>query len=268
MNRASAVQKPFDVIDFTLSYRSSQAVLNFVDCVMTADEVTGLGNLAYRPHDVFRTGMPGLVEVWPATTGAEKIELPLFDAPELIDHQDSDARHASTVVAHIKDLLAGAQAKLFGSAIRPQDILILVRKRDTFYALLRAELERENIPVAGADRIVLNNQIEILDLLALWDVCLLPEDDLQLACLLKSPLVGLTEDELFVLATCRGDASLYEALTLATETGTSFAEAARKLSQWLSLADQLPVFEFFSLVLTEGGRQAFHSGLGPAVDDV
>ena len=87
----------------------------------------------------------------------------------------------------------------------------------------------------------------------------MPEDDLQLACLLKSPLVGLTEDELFALAAGRGDASLYEALTQATETGTSFAEAARKLSQWLSLADQLPVFEFFSLVLTEGGRQAFHN---------
>ena len=38
-------------------------------------------------------------------------------------------------------------------------------------------------------------------------------------------------------------------------------------SQWLSLADQLPVFEFFSLVLTEGGRQAFHNRLGPGVDD-
>ena len=267
MQRASAVLKPFDVIDFTLSFRSSQAVLSFVDCVMSADEVTGLGSSAYRSHDVFRTGMPGLVEVWPATTGEEKTELPLFDAPDLSDHQDNDARHANAVVAHIKDLLAGNEVKLFCRAIRPQDILILVRKRDTFYALLRAELERENIPVAGADRIVLNNQIEILDLLALGDVCLLPEDDLQLACLLKSPLLGLTEDELFELATGRGEASLFDALVMAAETGTPFAEAAKKLLRWLGLADQLPVFEFFSLVLTEGGRQAFHSRLGPAVDD-
>ena len=267
MHRASAVRKPFDVIDFNLSFRSSQAVLSFVDCVMTADEVTGLGSSAYRSHDVFRTGMSGLVEVWPATTGAKKTELPLFDAPDLTDLQDSDALHASSVVKHIKGLLVGDEAKLFSRTIRPQDILILVRKRDTFYALLRAELERENIPVAGADRIVLNNQIEILDLLALGDVCLLPEDDLQLACLLKSPLVGLNEDDLFLLATGRGEASLYEALVLEAETGTQFFEAARKLSRWLGLADQLPVFEFFSLVLTEGGRKAFHSRLGPAVDD-
>ena len=76
MHRASAVQKPFDVIDFTLSFRSSQAVLSFVDCVMTADEVTGLGSSTYRSHDVFRTGMPGLVEVWPATTGEKKQNCP------------------------------------------------------------------------------------------------------------------------------------------------------------------------------------------------
>ena len=75
-SRATAVHKPFDVIDFTVSFRSSQAVLSFVDCVMTADDVTGLGSSTYRSHDVFRTGMPGLVEVWPATTGEEKQNCP------------------------------------------------------------------------------------------------------------------------------------------------------------------------------------------------
>lgn len=265
--RAGAVQKLFDVIDFSLSFRSSRAVLEFVDSVMTADEVSGLGNTPYQPHDVFRTGMAGLVEVWPVQAGAKKAELPMFDAPDLLVEEDSDTRHAREVVAHIKALLGGAETDLFGRAIRPQDILILLRRRDSFFALLRAELERANIPVAGADRIVLNNQIEILDLLALGDVCLLPDDDLQLACLLKSPLIGLDEDELFELAVYRGDASLFDALAEAATISERFSDAADKLNRWLGLADQLPVFEFFSVVLTEGGRQAFHRRLGPAVDD-
>ncbi len=265
--RAAAVGKPFDVIDFTLSFRSSQAVLHFVDSVMTADEVRGLGRSDYQNHDVFRTGMAGLVEVWPVSTGTTKADLPMFDAPDLLEEEDSDTRHAKNVVAHIKGLLDGAEAELFGRPIWPQDILILLRRRDSFFALLRAELERANIPVAGADRIVLNNQIEILDLLALGDVCLLPEDDLQLACLLKSPLIGLDEDELFALAVGRGKASLFEAVDKAAATSARFSGAAEKLNRWLGLADQLPVFEFFSVVLTEGGRQAFHRRLGPAVDD-
>ena len=265
--RASAAHKPFDEIDFTLSFRSSQAILNFVDSVMTADGISGLGASSYQQHDVFRTGMAGLVEVWPVKTGSEKVRLPMFDAPDLMDEEDSDARHAKDVVAHIKALLDGKEANLFGDVIRPHDILILLRRRDSFFALLRAELERANIPVAGADRIILNNQIEILDLLALGDVCLLPEDDLQLACLLKSPLVDLDEDELFTLAAGRGKSSLFEALNRASGMSARFSSAAEKLARWLSLADQLPVFEFFSVVLTEGGRRAFHRRLGPAVDD-
>ena len=265
--RAEAVRKPFDVIDFALSFRSSRAVLKFVDSVMTAEEVSGLGNAPYQPHDVFRTGMAGLVEVWPVQAGADKVVLPMFDAPDLLVEEDSDTRHAREVVVHIKALLDGAETDLFGREIRPQDILILLRRRDSFFALLRAELERANIPVAGADRIVLNNQIEILDLLALGDVCLLPDDDLQLACLLKSPLIGLDEDELFELAAHRGDASLFDALAEAATKSARLSAAGEKLNRWLGLADQLPVFEFFSVVLTEGGRRAFHQRLGPAVDD-
>ena len=265
--RASAVRKAFDEIDFTLSFRSSQAVLSLVDSVMTADEISGLGTSSYQRHDVFRIGMAGLVEVWPVRTGTNRASLPMFDAPDLLEGEDSDARHAKDVVAHIKALLEGKETDLLGRAIRPQDILILLRRRDSFFALLRAELERANIPVAGADRIVLNNQIEILDLLALGDVCLLPDDDLQLACLLKSPLVGLDEDDLFSLATGRGNATLFEALNRAARTSARLSAVAEQLARWLALADQLPVFEFFSVVLTEGGRRAFHRRLGPAVDD-
>ena len=73
---------------------------------MTADEVSGLGNTPYQPHDVFRTGMAGLVEVWPVQAGAKKAELPMFDAPDLLVEEDSDTRHAREVVAHIKALRA------------------------------------------------------------------------------------------------------------------------------------------------------------------
>ena len=52
-------------------------------------------------------------------------------------------------------------------------------------------LRRRQIPAAGADRIPVSTHIAVLDLLALADVMLLPEDDLQLAACLKSPLLGL-----------------------------------------------------------------------------
>ena len=53
------------------------------------------------------------------------------------------------------------------------------------------------MPVAGADRLVLTEHIAVMDLMALADALLLPDDDLALASVLKSPLFGLSEEQLF-----------------------------------------------------------------------
>src|SRR3546814_20896579 len=73
-------------------------------------------------------------------------------------------------------------------------------------------LKKENVAVAGADRMVLTYEIAVMDLMALGRFVLLPEDDLTLATLLKSPLVGLDEDELFELAWNRGERRLWHTL--------------------------------------------------------
>ena len=56
------------------------------------------------------------------------------------------------------------------------------------------------MPVAGLDRMVLTDQPAVRDLMALADALLLPSDDLTFACLLTSPLGGLTDDELSEIA--------------------------------------------------------------------
>ena len=64
--------------------------------------------------------------------------------------------------------------------------------------------EDARLPIAGADRLTLTEHIAVMDLMALGRVMLLPEDDLSLAAVLKSPLIGLDEDQLFALAHGRG----------------------------------------------------------------
>ena len=61
-------------------------------------------------------------------------------------------------------------------------------------------MKNAGVAVAGADRLVLTEHIAVMDLLALADALLLPQDDLALATVLKSPLFGLDEDALFHLA--------------------------------------------------------------------
>ncbi len=84
--------------------------------------------------------------------------------------------------------------------IRPGDILILVRRRGKLFDAMLQGLKRAHVPVAGADRLKLTEHIAIIDLMSLADAILLPTDDLSLAVALKSPLFGMTEDQLFKLA--------------------------------------------------------------------
>ena len=265
--RLEQVKRPFSEIDFTLSFRSSGAVLEFVNTLFKRDAHPGLGAERAKPHAVYHTHLAGLVELWPVIESAPATPPPYLDLPQLSEGDDGPVQQARRVAGHIKSLLEGRYQPHFGAAIASQDILILLRKRDSFFALLRAELERAGIPVAGADRMALKNQIEILDLLALADVCLLPEDDLQLACVLKSPLIGLPEEALLELATHRKDKSLFDQLLSFDGATDRFGAAIGKLLEWRQLSQNLPVFEFFSTVLSQGGRAAFHRRLGHAVDE-
>ena len=155
-----------------------------------------------------------------------------------------------------------------GRPIRPGDVLVLVRRRGPFVDhLLRAFKARE-VPVAGIDRMVPTEQLAVMDLIALGEFCLLPGDDLTLATVLKSPLIGLDEDALFALAYGRGNASLWATLVRRRNECPAFAEAHEALVAFLGVADWMAPFEFYSEVLgARGGRAALLGRLGPESGD-
>ena len=69
--------------------------------------------------------------------------------------------------------------------------MILLPRREPFGSEIIRQLKERGVPVAGADRIKLTEQIAVMDLIALGRFVLLPEDDLNLAALLRSPLCGI-----------------------------------------------------------------------------
>src|SRR5438128_4779948 len=94
---------------------------------------------------------------------------------------------------------------------RPPDALVPVGQRGAvFEAVIRA-LKQAGIAVAGADRLMLTEHIAVMDLMVLADALLLPQDDLALATVLRSPLFGFDDDALFDLA-CGRKGSLRAAL--------------------------------------------------------
>src|SRR5690606_1016026 len=99
-----------------------------------------------------------------------------------------------------------------GRPLRPGDIMVLVRKRDSFVHALSRALKDRGVPVAGADRLLLTDHIAVKDLLAIGRFALQQHDDLSLAALLRSPIFELSDEQLFAIAHGRGKTSLFAAM--------------------------------------------------------
>ncbi len=281
--RAADRQIPLRDVSLDVSFRSSQTVLDFVNRAMPERAgITDPRMPDFQQHRSARCDAGGFVEVWNVVRNEGEITPPPgFAPPQILETQDAAAKSAADVATRLASWI-GARRLPSGRLMRAGDAMILLRKRGEYYRLLLAALQRAGIPVAGADRMKLDAQIEIQDLLALGDVMLLPDDDLQLASVLKSPLFGIDEDTLFTLAHARGKQSLYARLMehagansqLNQNSGTdadapvieSLGAMADRLSGYLRLSDTVSVFAFFSHILNSR-RENFRRRLGPAVDE-
>ena len=140
---------------------------------------------------------------------------------------------ARRIQAEIKSLVdSGTMTGSTGDRrpLRYGDMLVLVRRRGNAFDAVIQALKHASIPVAGADRLKLTEHIAIIDLMNLADALLLPQDDLALAVALKSPLFGLTDDDLFKLAWQR-KGSLRAALTARAATDGRLRDALWRLEQ-------------------------------------
>jgi ATP-dependent helicase/nuclease subunit A len=122
-------------------------------------------------------------------------------------------------------------------------------------------LKEHNLPVAGVDRMLLTEQLAVMDLMAVARFTLLPSDDLTLATVLKSPLIGFDDDALFALAYQR-EGSLWRALQERAHTDERCAAAHRWLSAALDRADFETPFAFFAHLLNRPAADGDPAGSG------
>ena len=205
MARAAAFGHPFLDQPLTTSRRAVPQLLEFVDKVFESPAArAGLTSqnraIAHHAH---RKQDKGGVEFWTA--------LPAPQTEKTDPWRPVDVPQPSSPVVslagRIADTIAGwvdQRITLPGhnKPIRPGDIMILLPRREPFGSEIIRQLKRRQIAVAGADRVRLTEQIAVMDLMALGRFVLQRDDELNLAALLRSPLCGLSEEELFTL--CHG----------------------------------------------------------------
>lgn len=254
-------------VQLETSRRSAPEVLTFVDKVF-ADEAAreGLtsGNTPIA-HDAHRKDAKGRVEFWPALKPPEEPEQDYWHPIDRVSKTSPVRLLADRIATKIKAWTDG-RTRLPGhdEPIKPGDIMILMPRREPFASEIIRQLKERRVDVAGADRIKLPEQIAVMDLIALGRFVLLPEDDLNLAALLRSPLTGLSEDELYSLCVDR-KGTLWQELTARRE---EFAFAHEFLSEMLARADYAPPHEFYAHALSARGmkKRLLHR-LGPEAED-
>ena len=252
----------FEQVYLDTSFRTTAAILDLVDHVIGAKggltPLAGIGSPL--PHQCHRQGAAGWVHLHKPTIAAGDDTHP---APDVI------ITHARQVATAITSMIGQIYLPSVERMATAGDILILLRKRDGFYDALHRELQAEGIPLTGADRIKLMDDIASLDLVALGAVMVLPEDDLTLAAVLKSPLFGLTEDQLYFLARDRKkNKSLFARLYQNPANDDTVAQAYDRLLEYMGLAEKFGVHGFYNQVLDMPTRAAFIQRQGMPVLDI
>ena len=264
--RVSDSQNTFETVPFNFSFRSTEAILRLVNFVLRNPQARSgvLDPVEDGTHLAYRTGQAGLVEIWPLEE-AQEDDVPEGWKPpvERTTVQSPITRLAEKIALKIRHMITSKEIlESKGRPIQAGDFLILVQRRKKFVSELVRFLKEYQIPVAGVDRLVLTDYIAVQDLIGLAKFVLLPEDDLNLAEILKSPLCRLSEEDLYKVCYDRGNKSVYE------QVCELYPDTATFLQEVMDKADKMPPFEFFSYILSvKNGRKYFEARLGNEVNE-
>ena len=272
--RMAQVEAPFQSQQLEHSFRSAEPIMRLVDYTLQGHADNGLGGKV--KHISFKSNMPGRVDWWPVVEKPEESE-----KKDWFDPTDKLAGNHETVVL-AEEIANSIKLMCQGGGLIPEEIgntdsytmrpvtegdfLILVRRRsDLFHEIIRA-CKAAGLAIAGADRLKIGAELAVKDLTALLSFLATPEDDLSLACALRSPLFGWSEQDLFDLAHKRPEKTyLWAALRHCEDTHPTTLAMLNALRKD---ADYLRPYELLERVLTRfHGRKNLLARLGVEAED-
>ena len=259
--------EPFQELSLDHSFRSSPAILQLVDAVFGQSGGRGVGGPTR--HVAHRQDLPGRADLWPVIPGEDGPEDRAWHDPQdMLAANDHRVVLARTIAENIRDMVETGSIPGENGEFRPVrygDFLILVQRRsDLFHEIIRA-CKALGLPIAGADRLRIGAEMAVKDLTALLSFLATPEDDLSLAAVLRSPLFGLSERDLFDIAHDRPEGGLWPALMARRE---AFPQACEMLSDLRDHADFLGPFDLLERILTRhDGRRRLLARLGAEADE-
>ncbi|MBQ9034508.1 MAG: double-strand break repair helicase AddA [Alphaproteobacteria bacterium] len=239
----------FQKVDLEVSFRSAPAILETVNKLFASPQMSvGVVTNGENVHHIAsRAGEFGEVQIWPLMVNPADYKTEKNgQIPLLIQNTEFSLKQqmAEAIVNEIIRLHTQSQSS--EQPLHYSDFMVLVQRRKSIVNEFIRACKKHNIPVTGADKLLLSSEIVVQDLISLGKFLLLPEDDLSLAEVLKSPLFGLDDDDLTELCYNRRTASLWQCLL----QNEKYATVSEKLQNLLNKVDFLRPFELYTEILT------------------
>ncbi|WP_369821018.1 double-strand break repair helicase AddA [Novosphingobium sp. CCH12-A3] len=257
------------------SFRTSRPILEFVDRAIDHLGWDRLG-LDRKPERHVGLDIPGTVGLWKIVGD---------DAPDEEDDGGGgdqgggdegaeswlsrpDRKLADQIALQVKAWIDSGFP--LGKAQRHAgagDVMVLVRKRKELAGLIVARLHARGVPVAGVDRLRLGAPLAVKDLVAALRFAAQPLDDLNLAALLVSPLIGWSQEDLLEHGYRRQGVRLWD--WLRQNEGPATFATMEQLRSLLARADFDPpqVLLHWLLVGPWDGRRRLVARLGREAND-
>ena len=242
------------------NFRSRRAVLEAANHVFSNIMSRALGELDYDDAARLRAGAsyPG-DDVLP--------ELAVLELPGADDDAptpEKAALEADYAARRIRALIDSGTPVWENGAERPAhygDVVILLRSANSVGPVYRAALEAHGIPVSAETSGGFYTSEEVSVLRSLLAVVDNPHQDVPLIAALRSPLFGLTADDLAAVRTCDREHDFYTAVTLAAETRDDCRDFLDVLARYRALSIELPLSEFLWHVVDDRAVMALTSAM-------
>lgn len=246
------------------SFRSTKPVLELVNALIDTLGHERFGLIEAIEDHVSEKPDIGSVELLEPVTAASVAENGEGDGDEEKWLGPEKRELAAQLAFKIKALVdEGPVLASTGKPLKPGDIMVLFRKRTELSSLLVARLHALGVPVAGIDRMHIDEQLAVQDLVAAIRFALQPQDDLSLACLLVSPLIGWTQEQLLEFGHRQEKVSLWQHI----RSNEALSSDVAPLHNMLASADFTTPYQFIEQILSgpTQGRKKLAARLGQEV---
>ncbi|MBT9385726.1 double-strand break repair helicase AddA [Pseudooceanicola sp. CBS1P-1] len=273
-DRLEQTDTPLQKLELQFSFRSSAAILSLVDTVFEGREAAGF--TPDQRHRAFKATMPGRVDLWPVVPELkEEEDREWFDPVDKLAENHHNVILSRRIARQIHEMIHGGATlpeeightgTYRARPVRPKDFMILVRRRSGIFNEVIRACKELNLPMAGADRLKVAAELAVRDVTAFLAFLALPEDDLSLAAVLKSPIFGWDEQRLFDLAYRRAQGiTLFHALEARP---LDFEWELGLIRDMMGQSDFLRPYDLIERILTRhDGRRKLLGRLGPEAED-